>query len=63
MGQYMLNEYELITGTLAESTAHYDADGNLTQDGTWNYAYDGENRLISMTLSGQTLAFKEYAIE
>jgi RHS repeat-associated protein len=26
----------------------YDADGNLTQDGRWNYYWDGENRLISM---------------
>ncbi|AHF93189.1 type IV secretion protein Rhs [Opitutaceae bacterium TAV5] len=25
----------------------YDADGNLTQDGRWNYAWDGENRLVS----------------
>jgi RHS repeat-associated protein len=23
----------------------YDADGNLTQDGLWNYQWDGENRL------------------
>ena len=23
----------------------YDADGNLTQDGRWNYEWDGENRL------------------
>ena len=27
----------------------YDADGNLTQDGRWNYTWDGENRLIDMT--------------
>ena len=26
----------------------YDADGNLTSDGVWNYVYDGENRLIQM---------------
>ncbi len=26
----------------------YDADGNLTQDGRWNYTWDGENRLTSM---------------
>ena len=29
----------------------YDYDGNLTQDGRWTYAWDGENRLISMTAS------------
>src|SRR5690606_38685135 len=27
----------------------YDAAGNLTSDGWWWYAYDGENRLIAMT--------------
>jgi RHS repeat-associated protein len=26
----------------------YDLDGNLTQDGRWDYAYDAENRLISV---------------
>ncbi|OIQ95017.1 tRNA nuclease WapA precursor [mine drainage metagenome] len=26
----------------------YDADGNLTEDGTWQYPYDGENRLTKM---------------
>ena len=31
----------------------YDADGNLTQDGRWNYTWDAENRLIEMaSLSG-----------
>jgi len=27
----------------------YDKDGNLTQDGRWNYEWNGENRLIRMT--------------
>jgi len=26
----------------------YDLDGNLAQDGRWNYTWDGENRLIGM---------------
>jgi RHS repeat-associated protein len=26
----------------------YDLDGNLTQDGRWQYTWDGENRLIGM---------------
>lgn len=26
----------------------YDADGNLTEDGRWNYTWDAENRLIAM---------------
>jgi RHS repeat-associated protein len=28
---------------------HYDADGNLTNDGRWTYSWDTENRLTSMT--------------
>ena len=27
----------------------YDADGNLTNDGRWNYTSDGENRLLTIT--------------
>ncbi len=52
-----LNRYSSITGLRAEPTYSYDADGNLTQDGTWTYSYDAENRLISVTKSGQTLNF------
>lgn len=33
-------------------TYNYDADGNLTSDGRWNYTWDAENRLRSM----QTIA-------
>lgn len=34
-------------------TYSYDADGNLLSDGRWNYAWDGENRLIAQeTTSG-----------
>ena len=29
----------------------YDADGNLTNDGRWAYIWDGENRLIGMTVN------------
>ena len=29
----------------------YDADGNLTQDGRWTYTWDGENRLVQMTVN------------
>ncbi|MCX6854118.1 MAG: hypothetical protein NTV80_04340, partial [Verrucomicrobia bacterium] len=42
-----------ITGSLyvppANQTPMYDADGNLTQDSRWDYAWDAENRLVSMT--------------
>jgi YD repeat-containing protein len=52
-----LNRYTAISGTLAESTLAHDADGNLTQDGTWTYVYNGENCLQKMSKSGQTLTF------
>src|SRR5271154_3839076 len=29
----------------------YDADGNLTFDGIWNYQWDAQNRLISMNMT------------
>jgi RHS repeat-associated protein len=29
----------------------YDADGNLTQDGHWNYTWDAENRLVKLSPS------------
>ncbi|AHF90391.1 type IV secretion protein Rhs [Opitutaceae bacterium TAV5] len=32
----------------ATETLTYDADGNLTGDGRWNYYWDGENRLVAM---------------
>ena len=37
----------------------YDLDGNLTQDGRWQYTWDAENRLVSMQcLSGLPAAAK-----
>ena len=36
----------------------YDLDGNLTQDGRWIYAWDGENRLISMEALGSLPAIE-----
>ncbi len=45
-----LNQYTAVAGT-----GHtYDANGNLTGDGTSTYVYDGENRLVSATAAGQT---------
>src|SRR5208283_4718650 len=29
----------------------YDQDGNLLSDGRWNYVWDGENRLVQMTVN------------
>ncbi|HWA09343.1 MAG TPA: RHS repeat-associated core domain-containing protein [Opitutaceae bacterium] len=33
----------------SSETHTYDDDGNVTSDGRWNYTWDAENRLISMT--------------
>jgi RHS repeat-associated protein len=45
-----LNQYTAVAGT-----GHtYDANGNLTGDGTNAYIYDGENRLVSATAAGVT---------
>jgi len=53
-----LNQYTAITGTLGEASLGYDPDGNMTNDGTWTYTYDCENRIKGMTGAGQTLSFK-----
>ncbi|MDR6538476.1 RHS repeat-associated core domain-containing protein, partial [Variovorax soli] len=50
-----LNQYTAVAGT-AQS---YDANGNLTGDGTWSYSYDLDNRLKSASKAGTaaTLAY------
>lgn len=45
-----LNQYASVAGT----ALGYDANGNLTGDGTWTYAYDGDNRLKSASRAGLT---------
>lgn len=44
-----LNQYSSAPGMASSS---YDANGNLTSDGTRTYEYDGENRLIKITQGG-----------
>jgi YD repeat-containing protein len=39
-----LNQYSFVGGT----PVTYDANGNLTSDGTYTYGYDAENRLVSV---------------
>src|SRR6266704_3637201 len=43
-----LNQYTAVAGTAQT----YDANGNLTGDGTNAWIYDGENRLVSATAAG-----------
>ena len=35
----------------SQQTFTYDLDGNLTGDGIWTYEWDGENRLVAMTMT------------
>ena len=49
-----LNQYTATAGP-AESFG-YDADGNLTADGTYAYTWDGENRLIAVEPAGTPAA-------
>ena len=47
-----LNQYASILRASAlprETVPQYDADGNMTQDDKYSYAYDAENRLVSVT--------------
>ena len=46
-----LNQY---TAVAADANPVYDADGNMTGDGTFAYAYDAENRLVSATSATET---------
>jgi YD repeat-containing protein len=48
-----LNQYTAVGSV----TPTYDANGNLTSDGTYTYGYDLENRLISVSGAGQTAAY------
>jgi RHS repeat-associated protein len=47
-----LNQYTAAGG----ATFQYDANGNLTSDGTNSYVYDAENRLVSRSGGGSTVA-------
>ena len=46
-----LNQYTAVS---AGANPVYDADGNMTGDGTFAYAYDAENRLVSVTSAAET---------
>jgi len=51
-----VNQYATVNSTILS----YDEDGNLTNDGTFTYAWDGENRLKSATAvnGAQQVAFQ-----
>ncbi len=48
-----LNQYVSVTqGASPSVTLTHDADGNLTGEGTWTFAYDAENRLRTANRAG-----------
>ena len=46
------NTYQVSTNNAPSPTLTYDANGNMTNDGTNTYQWDGENRLIQVNYSG-----------
>ena len=44
----VLNQYQQISRDGSVVDPAYDADGNLLSDDTWQYTWNGENRLIAM---------------
>ena len=51
---YTANSLNQYTAVSAGANPVYDADGNMTSDGTFAYAYDAENRLVSVTSAAET---------
>ena len=52
-----LNQYMLVgraVPSVPQTAPLYDADGNMTNDGVFAYAYDAENRLVSVTSASLT---------
>jgi len=55
-----VNEIITITG---KPNPTYDANGNLLNDGTYAYTYDGENRLITATRDSDSVLVGQYAYD
>jgi RHS repeat-associated protein len=55
-----LNQYTSLSGSQSVSSLQYDEDGNLVNDGTWDYYWDAENRLAKMVgvSNGEVLTFR-----
>ncbi len=51
-GTAATNSYPISINSGSSATLQYDANGNMTSDGTNTYAWDAENRLIQITYPG-----------
>jgi len=51
---YTANSLNQYTAVSSGANPVYDADGNMTGDSTFAYAYDAENRLVSVTSAAET---------
>jgi len=49
----VLNQYPSVNSVAIS----YDTKGNLTSDGTWTYAYDAENRLMTANKTGSANSY------
>ncbi|MFN9358285.1 MAG: RHS repeat-associated core domain-containing protein [Alphaproteobacteria bacterium] len=53
-----LNQYVSVTqGASPSVTLTHDANGNLTNEGTWTFAYDAENRLRTANRAGTAASY------
>ena len=56
-----LNQYaSILRASVSPCEPTYDADGNMTSDGTFSYAYDAASRLVSVSSNGVTLVTNFY---
>ncbi len=62
MTDYYANNLNQYTQVGANTDFTYDANGNLTGDGTWTYGYDREGHLISASKSGTTVTYQYDAL-
>ncbi len=51
-GTAATNSYPISINSASSATLQYDANGNMTSDGTNTYSWDAENRLIQITYPG-----------
>jgi len=59
--QYAIDSNQLHTKTAGTVTNyHYDANGNITDNGIYQFIYGDDNRLQQVQQNGQTIAFYRY---